>query len=233
MDFDFAAKAIIGKRAEQQDAHGSWRNPERGGDEPALLAVVADGLGGMPAGDRASGLAVESFLTHWKRAAGEEDEERLVAAVRHAHDAVLAASRSERRHGMCTTLVAAAFHADRCAWLSVGDSYLLACRGGEQQLLNEIHADVFGGITSAVGYEMPSVSHGARALEPGDVLVLASDGVDTLGHDPIAAFCAGEAGENPGAQRIADRIIAGVEDARAERQDNATVFVVKALSTSR
>jgi serine/threonine protein phosphatase PrpC len=57
----------------------------------------------------------------------------------------------------------------------------------------------------------------------GDVLVLASDGLDTLEPDQVAATV----GRGGGAQAIAEALLAAVEAADKPRQDNCSVIVAK------
>ena len=59
---DFAAASTVGSRKRQEDDWGTHANPSAQEPGAGLLAVVADGMGGMPAGDRASTVALRAFL---------------------------------------------------------------------------------------------------------------------------------------------------------------------------
>ena len=66
-------------------------------------------------------------------------------------------------------------------------------------------------------------------LEPGDYVVLASDGIATLEPVEIARLIQGYADD--GAAAVARAIIRSIEALREPYQDNATVLVVKALTS--
>ena len=135
-------------------------------------------------------------------------------------------------------------------WVSVGDSPLYLCRGGEIALLNEDHSlapalDLLaaeGTITaeaarndprrhmlrSAVTGEeldMIDLSRKPLALQPGDVIVLASDGIHTLNETEIARIVA--AYIDDGCQGIANALVRSIENQRMPHQDNATIMVIR------
>ena len=156
--------------------------------------------------------------------------------------------------GMGTTFVGVSFQATgqsaRVEWISVGDSPLYLYRNGEIALLNEDHSlapalDLLareGTITeeaarndprrhmlrSAVtGDELDMIDRSRRplALEAGDVIVLASDGIHTLSESEIArivtAYC------EDGCEGIANALIRSIENQRVPHQDNATIMVIR------
>ena len=122
------------------------------GDASAL--IVADGLGGLPAGDVASTLAVDAasaFLEHARLSNGHGHTDSDARSDRHAEDADVgrmlgeraAAAAAEaqrtlleasRRHaqlrGMATTLVIVLVEARTATVLQIGDSRAALCRGG-------------------------------------------------------------------------------------------------------
>lgn len=135
-------------------------------------------------------------------------------------------------------------------WVSVGDSPLYLCRSGEIALLNEDHSlapalDLLaaeGTITaeaarndprrhmlrSAVTGEeldMIDLSRKSLALQPGDVIVLASDGIHTLDESEIARIVT--AYTDDGCQGIADALVRSIENQRMPHQDNATIMVIR------
>lgn len=245
---DFAAVATVGSRERQEDDWGTHVDPPSLEGQAALLVVVADGMGGMPAGDQASGLAVQAFLDSYLTVQ-KPARDRLRHALAHANREVGIAIESDPELvGMGCTLIAALFFLDRCEWLSVGDSFILLARKGRVRRLNPLHtlaarldARVKRGelsedcalahperaaLTSVVqGGPIDQVSHGELHLQPGDLMVLASDGIATLPEAEIASICCQFGAED--AKRIADALVARIDALRVAGQDNATVIVVR------
>ena len=243
---DFAAASTVGARQRQEDDWGTHENPPAQEGPANLLAVVADGIGGMPAGDQASVIALRAFLDSYL-AIRCPARERLRHALAHANREVgIAIEADPELTGMGCTLVAVLFFRDRCEWLSIGDSFILHCRNGNLERINPLHIyaneldeRVRRGelsveaakahpdrpaLTSAVqGTVLEEVAQGELRLEVGDVVVLASDGIATLNDEEIASICIQQSGE--GAVRIAGTIIESIDTRAREGQDNATVVV--------
>ena len=244
---DYAVAATLGTRESQQDDWGLHVEPPALEPDARLLAVVADGMGGGPAGDRASELAVDAFLDGYSSLA-LPTEARLQEAMRQANAAIArAVADAPELAGMGTTLVAALFFPDRCAWLSVGDSLLLLCRHGKVERINPLH--IFANeldeqvrqgalseeeahmdperhaLTSVLmGEAMQEVAQGVLPLQGGDIVLLASDGLGALPEREIAAACTSL--ENQGAAHLADTLVARIDALEHEGQDNATVVAV-------
>lgn len=168
--------------------------------EPPLYAV-ADGLGGHLAGEVASAIAIATLQ---REAPDAPDPKALARAVRAANAAVIEAAEEGRgRSGMGTTLTAAIVSGAHIAVAQVGDSraYLLGREGLER--LTEDHsmvADMIrrGTLTQEEARSHPNRSVITRALgsdpnmyadtydvyaEPGDRLLLASDGLTGMLED--------------------------------------------------
>jgi protein phosphatase len=153
---------------------------------------------------------------------------------------------------MGCTLIGARFGAPGLEWVSVGDSPLFLVRDGEIALLNEDHSlapeidklAAAGKITwaearsnprrhylrSAVtGDELDMIDRSRRPLplEAGDVVIVASDGIQTLETRDIERIVSAAAGE--GADAIADALLAAVADADDPYQDNTTIIAVRRL----
>lgn len=225
--------------------------PQNGSASP-LVAVLADGMGGHAGGALASRMACESFIKSY--AATElPEKERLVEALRAANDAIAATvSTNPMLTGMGSTLVGVVFSKEGVEWVSVGDSPLLLYRRGEIAMLNEDHSlapeldrmAAAGKITadearrdprrhmlrSAVtgdDIDMVDVSRMPLRVEPGDYIILASDGLQTLETSEIERVVAAYAADGP--QAVANALIRAVEAVRDPHQDNATVVAVRAL----
>lgn len=227
-------------------------DPPKTGVCDSGVAVLADGMGGHAGGALASRMVCEAFLA----AAAEERDlasERLCGAL-DAANAALAAKikRDPLLSGMGSTLVGAAFGASGVEWVSVGDSPMFLFRRGEVAVLNEDHSlapeldrlVAAGQLTedearrdprrhmlrSAVTGEeidMVDLSRSPLALETGDYVVLASDGIATLQNLEIARIIQGYG--NDGANAVATALIRAVEALREPHQDNATVLVVRRM----
>jgi protein phosphatase len=86
------------------------------------LFILADGMGGAKAGERASRLAVDT-VAETVNSAGRRDSQVLLSAMEEANRKVIAAANSDpNMEGMGTTLVAALETEDGLAIASVGDS---------------------------------------------------------------------------------------------------------------
>jgi serine/threonine protein phosphatase PrpC len=216
------------------------------------FAVLADGMGGHAGGALASRTVCENFLSVAADHSGTSID-RLIAALKAANTAVAAKiSENPLLAGMGSTLIGAAFGPGGIEWVSVGDSPLFLFRRGEVAVLNEDHSlapeldrmVAEGKLTadearrdprrhmlrSAVTGEeidLLDVSQQPLALEPGDYVVLASDGIATLDQSEIARLIQGYA--NDGAAAVANAIIRAIEAIREPYQDNATVLVVRAV----
>jgi protein phosphatase len=219
-----------------------------------LLAVLADGMGGHAGGAVASRTACESFIEAYSRHSGPV-RDRLLAGLAAANAAIAeTVDRDPTLSGMGSTLVGAAFGAGGVEWVSVGDSPLLLYRRGEVALLNEDHSlapeldrmAAAGRISaeearrdprrhmlrSAVTgdeIELVDLSRRPLVIEPGDYIVLASDGLQTLDCREIARIITAYAAD--GADAVSAALIRAVEALRDPHQDNATVLTIRPLAT--
>ena len=95
-------------------------------DEHSLLAAVCDGMGGANAGEIASEMAINTFMSHFEEFFDLREsklEQAVKNAVHDANSAVYDASqKSEGLLGMGTTLVAALCSENRAMIANVGDS---------------------------------------------------------------------------------------------------------------
>jgi protein phosphatase len=167
------------------------------------LLVVADGMGGHNAGDVASRMAIEGVISAMQGST-DEDDQRLVAAVRQANEAIYAAAGEDyERSGMGTTVVAVWLRPTRLVVAHVGDSRLYRLRAGVIEALTRDHSQVQelvdrGILTPAqarvstrrnflsralgtdADVEIDSASHAHAA---GDVYLLCSDGLTNMVED--------------------------------------------------
>ena len=244
----------VGKRSDQQDSFG-FSDP---GDAAfmahgGMLAIVADGMGGMAHGAEASQIAVRTFLAQYAgKQPGEAVTQALARAVEAADRAVyeFAASVGLQRD-VGSTLIAAAFTPAGMHWTSVGDSSLYLLRGARMERLNRPHtlserlAELVkrgemseedaaidpdrDALTSYVGggrIAEIDASVEALALTPGDMIILCSDGLyRALSAEEIARIAASA----DDGQRAADALVAQALARELPRQDNVTVLCVRVL----
>ncbi|MGE5434077.1 MAG: Stp1/IreP family PP2C-type Ser/Thr phosphatase [Candidatus Doudnabacteria bacterium] len=169
------------------------------------LFVVADGLGGHEAGEVASSMAVETLRDYAPR---KPDAKALARAVRAANREVLRAAREGLgKQGMGTTMTAAIVEGTRIAIAQVGDSRAYLLHAGVLERVTEDHSMVadmirMGQLTEAESRYHPNRSVITRALgtdpnmtadpyefdaEPGDRLLLCSDGLTSMLEDAAIA----------------------------------------------
>lgn len=240
-----AGYKIRGGRDYQEDSF-LIKSGREGGNR--LLLLLADGMGGHVGGARASELAIATFAAHFEQSEGAISG-RLRAALEAANTAIAEAVAADPRlSGMGCTLVACLVTGDQAHWISVGDSWLWCLHAGKLTRLNADHsmrpllenmvelgrmtqAEVeedprLGQLRSVVNAEeLTLVDQNAQpfALQPGDRLLLASDGIEALGAAAIASLAA--AREEPAAS--VNALLDAVEDLKRPGQDNTTVVVYR------
>ncbi|NUR03161.1 MAG: hypothetical protein HOY79_43620 [Streptomyces sp.] len=144
------------------------------------LLVVADGVGGAPAGEVASKLAVEAVVQAWRRGA-QHTHHHLQGGFRDANAAVLQHVKGNPRlRGMATTLDACAVIGDRIVGAHVGDGYVWAVPP-ERTTVRQItkpHSAPQGPLLRMIGSSVP-VHPDLWAIDarPDTRLVLSSDGL--------------------------------------------------------
>ncbi len=240
----------LGARESQQDCFAV--SPEELAEEQGLLAVVADGMGGLKDGDKVSQEAVSAMLSGFCSAKGEPRAVLLELLGR----ANLSVNRLLGRDGLTksgSTLAAALIRDGEFHWLSVGDSRISMYRDGELIQLNREHIyrnELFiaavngeedletaamhpkgGGLTSYLGMgrlRYVDIPAAPVRVKPGDRFVLMSDGVyNAIGPDELASAL--ELDAESAALKIDSLVAAKGHSA----QDNYTAIVIEAGSGGR
>ena len=220
---DIAGGQIQGARRRQEDAFAIEMLADG-----ARLVLVADGLGGLPAGDVASREASAEFVRVLREQASArkgQAPEWMRNAVREA-DGLLQRRQGSAPElaGMSTTIVALYASGPNACALSVGDSYLMLLRKGMLYVLNDLHREG-SALTSCLGAQLRQVwALDTLRIEPGDRILLATDGITTLGEATIKERVAAAAN----AQAAVDGVLGAIEDAMQMHQDNATVVAMLA-----
>jgi len=132
--------------------------------------------------------------------------EALAAAIRGANDAVLGAAGKSGQHSAASTLVAAAIAGTSAVIGNLGDSRAYLVRDGDIRLVTADHAGEFqSSITRFVGDPrgvQPDVF--VEALEPGDRILLCSDGLTRHVADAEIAATMGSADLDRAATALVD-----------------------------
>ncbi|MDR1571432.1 MAG: protein phosphatase 2C domain-containing protein [Clostridiales Family XIII bacterium] len=133
-----ASGTHIGTREYQQDAlYVSDTVCFRRGEDPRVLGVLCDGMGGMENGGDASRLVVEALASSLPEIRGCEDIHAFFHDAIRVLDAEISARYGSGSSG--TTLTAAVVEGNRLYWASVGDSRVYILRGKEMVQVTRDH----------------------------------------------------------------------------------------------
>lgn len=221
------------------------------------LVLVADGIGGHHGGEVASAITGDTFVREFFATTGNA-ESRLKSALGAANTAVGDAQQKEPSlKDMGATLVSAYIEGDQMSFVSVGDSLILRYRDGELHRVNVDHSyleiadrealgsddrDLWRDVITRKGRDSITIAVLGRSLEdfghspqiatrkilPGDVMILSSDGLETLSMVQIQNFIRELLPR--GVNAVADGLVKAVDGIGGNRnyQDNTTLVVVQA-----
>ncbi|MCD7764007.1 MAG: protein phosphatase 2C domain-containing protein [Lachnospiraceae bacterium] len=204
----------IGSRSSQQDSFGLSRDGAVvSTDGVGLVAVVADGMGGLKDGDQVSmrvGIAMlQSFEMQPDRLRGDQ---KLLAMLNYANNDVNKMQSRSGAQKSGSTVVSVLFQDNSMYWLSVGDSHIYLYRDGDLLQINRDHVYAVEldekaargeisvksamedpqrkALTSYIGMgKIEKIDRNTRPLrlQTGDRILLMSDGVfGTLSEEEIA-----------------------------------------------
>lgn len=249
---DFAARQYRGRRENQEDYYAFADAAEPGERSlERLLLVVGDGLGAHAGGSVASYIGVNAFVRAYHEIDGQTSE-KLSHALHTANNTL--GYITERMPAvappMGTTMIGILVTQKWMQWISVGDSPLFLFREGTLTRINEDHSLApliderakRGDITAEeaanhpdrhtlqsalLGMPMALIDAPPQpiALQKGDIVIGASDGIFTLSHKALEELLS--FGKHTTADKIADAIIFAIRRINYDRQDNTTVGVVK------
>jgi protein phosphatase len=196
MQFSIYQQSHIGGRKVNQDRMGYSYTRE------ALLLVLADGMGGHQRGEVAASIALQTMSALFRSQANpyvKKPERFLEEAFQQAHEEI---QRYAREHAMTenprTTIVACLVQHNCAVWAHCGDSRLYWLRRGQVLARTRDHSHIEHLIArgladpgersthpdrnklySCLGASTPPKVELSRqaSLEPGDVLLLCSDGL--------------------------------------------------------
>lgn len=234
----------IGARPSQQDSMGT--TPVYQGQ--GILAVVADGMGGLSGGDQVSQRIVMDMLSMGAQIPMGQMDGILLQMVNRVNENVNAMLGPEGLYKSGSTLVAVLACDGMFQWLSVGDSRIYLYRQGYASQLNRDHdqlqiwmEEVLAGrrnleetlqnpdgrkLTSFIGMgklRFVDTCHSPIPLEPGDRLVLMSDGIYNIIQEDRLAEILKRYPDVDQATAVIDRII---RETNHPHQDNYTAIVL-------
>ncbi len=210
------------------------------------LFLVADGMGGHAAGEYASKFTVERVVEYIGTASRGEPVAVIREAVLYANRRLLEEARADAgKNGMGTTLVASVCNGDQLHVANIGDSrlYVIGTHGIRQvtrdhSLVEEMvrlgemdkadarfHPDK-NIITRAIGMMSDiSVDFFETGLEPGDMILMCSDGLTNMVDDAnIARIVSGQGELKEKAERLVDSAN------QNGGSDNITVVLIEPFS---
>ena len=246
MMYQFHAKTDPGRCRENNEDSVAF-------DEQALVAVLADGMGGYNAGEIASGMAtafIKAELSRWLSEAGANAQIRdirraMEICVDNANIAIYnSANANPSFAGMGTTLVLGVIKDGRLLVGHIGDSRCYRIRQGRMEQITKDHSllqeQIDAGIltpeqaqysanknlvTRALGVEdVVLLESHQHDLVHGDVILMCSDGLSDMLTDPeIAGVLAAYPHSLP---EMGEALVAAANEAGG--RDNIAVVLVRA-----
>jgi PPM family protein phosphatase len=243
--FETAEVSLLGDREENQD-RAAVRVADRG-----ILLIVADGMGGHAGGALAAATAVDSLVASFLAAEPKADSRvTLRNALEAAHDAVVAAGEHTGLGGRPRSTCAVCMVRDgRAVWAHVGDTRVYYVRGQELVTRTRDHTPIESLLQDGLISEEEVAGHPMRhyveyclggvaerplitvselaELEPGDLLIVCSDGL-------WASISDAELAAGPGdAVRLQDwltRLASRAVRLGTPYSDNTTAVALRALA---
>jgi len=214
------------------------------------LFIVADGMGGHRAGEIASSLSVDAFVTSFTESINKSSriqtsyiKKNIIRSVKSANDAVFKKSILNSRYsGMGTTFTACFLYKDTFHIAHIGDSRAYLCRDKNIDLLTSDHTFVGelyrrGEITYEETFNHPQRNFLTNVLgisdevnpdyltldiSPWDSLIICSDGLNSMINDEMILKISEKYPEPE------DTVKKLIESAlKKGGNDNITVIVVK------
>ena len=222
-------------------------NEDRHLKDPALgLYLVADGMGGALAGERASQLAADTISAQIRAVGPDAGPQDLERAMHAANQIVRSEARSNSQFaGMGTTIVALLLKEEKFYAANVGDSRLYRLRGGSLECITSDHSWV-NEVGRNIGLSDEELkTHAYRNMltraigaddtvegellevgfAPGDMLLLSTDGLHGVIEDSQIADILTSSSSLP---ELGQALVDSVLDSGAP--DNVTAVLISADS---
>ncbi|MFT5505431.1 MAG: formylglycine-generating enzyme required for sulfatase activity/serine [Gammaproteobacteria bacterium] len=247
LEFEIASDQIDGARDYQEDAYMVNQLGEADNGDICSLIIMADGMGGHAAGNVASNMVIATFnKTFQSKFPSTEIPVTLTESLNRSNDQIRASvTETPALRGMGCTMVSAYLQNNKLFWVSVGDSHLYLVRDRELIKQNADHSygayldmmkeqgmdvDEQAGMSrnmlmsAMTGEEISSIDVSGEPIKvrAGDRIIVASDGLDTLGAGAIIQYSSWSST----AKECVYALLKAVEDASKINQDNTTLIVV-------
>lgn len=245
MMYQFHAKTDPGRCRENNEDSVAF-------DDQALVAVLADGMGGYNAGEIASGMAtafIKAELSRWLSEAGANAQIRdirraMEICVDNANIAIYnSANANPSFAGMGTTLVLGVIKDGRLLVGHIGDSRCYRLRQGRMEQITKDHSllqeqmdaglitpeqaagsPIKNLVTRALGVEQGVMLEvNEFSIEPGDVYLMCSDGLSDMVSDEVIVRIALE---DLRLEPLAEHLILAANESGG--RDNISVLLVAA-----
>jgi len=247
VEFDIGGDQIDGARDYQEDAFMVSHLGETPTGNASALVIMADGMGGHAAGNVASNMVVASFNKAFQSKFPPKSPSTALNDALLSSNEQIATSVKETPalSGMGCTMVTAYIEGNDLWWVSVGDSHLYLIRNKELIKQNADHSygafldmmieqgeeiDESAGMSrnmlmsAMTGVEISSIDcpETPLKLQAGDRIIIASDGLDTIGAGAIIQYSEW----SNTAKECVYALLKAVEDVKRKKQDNTTIIVV-------
>ena len=246
VEFEIAGDQIDGARHYQEDAYIFNHLGELDNGKKCALVIMADGMGGHTGGNVASNTVVATFNKSFQtNFLAKEASVALTDSLHRANERIRAAVKeTPALRGMGCTMVSVYLEGDNLFWVSVGDSHLYLIR--DRKLIKQNADHSYGAyldmmkdqgveighigisrnmlMSAMTGEEISSIDVPETPVKmcPGDRVVVASDGLDTLSLDAIIQYSA----KSKTAKECVYNLLKAVESEHKINQDNTTLVVV-------
>jgi len=246
-----ATAQIIGDRDYQEDAlavHEFAADTDKHAGE--ILLVLADGMGGHAGGDVASVLVVERFSEAYVNSRTNVSE-ALRSSLNSANEQLAnAVVETPKLRGMGATLIGCVIKENSMYWVSVGDSPMWVFRNGALQRINADHSmvpllddmvrtgvmdredalvdfrrNLLRSGVAGKAIELIDLCEEPYLLNADDIVILASDGVETLAEGELITVLSNLYDKS--LQVLAGNLMALIEAAGRSSQDNASVILYR------
>lgn len=241
-------RQIIGRREYQQDSYQVFSNNDAKNITATYrhIICIADGMGGHSHGELASQLASGCFVDTLKNCEIISDKS-LNETVTNMTNAIAEEAISQDIFDtMGTTLLGCVIFKEELSWVSVGDSPLYLFRDEQLIRLNDDHSEkpdegsstanmLNNGqyretashiLRSAITQRPPPIIDISRTdLRRGDIVLLATDGIESISTNDISDICFKLSNNN--SESVCNALINEILRKDYAHQDNTTIAIYK------